>query len=323
MTAIRKYCVIVLIAGAGWGCTPLEQAPLVYSSAEKGGINVSASPAAASMVDVSIGYSLVDAAYVPVAVGKPCAKMFQECENSRLTDVRGTHGTLSTPLTQEQIDKLKTASEEKTKAFDDAKKAFDLVNTKPAPSKPLRDTAKVSDAAVVIAQTKFETAATDLAAAPADATKLQAKADAETALNAAKAKAKTDNDAAAAAETVENTANTAIANAKAILDNAQRQAANAAGDYATALRTGHSEARQEDALSVFGTFNAKMKGEKDAAQLAFGKTFSTGIAAQNVSMGVKAMLVSNCLAKAYALPIENANTKDALITEAVTACLRE
>tara|TARA_R110002072_G_scaffold187924_5_gene344727 strand:+ start:1660 stop:2460 length:801 start_codon:yes stop_codon:yes gene_type:complete len=63
------------------GCSPLQQAPLVYSSKVVFGIDVSTPSSEQPGGSINIGYKLVDAAYVPVAVAKEC-KSGQNCEGS-------------------------------------------------------------------------------------------------------------------------------------------------------------------------------------------------------------------------------------------------
>lgn len=53
-------------------CASLEQAPLVYSSKNQIGVGVSAGAPDSPGLDITIGYKALDAAYVPVAVSKPC-----------------------------------------------------------------------------------------------------------------------------------------------------------------------------------------------------------------------------------------------------------
>lgn len=64
---------VFLFVGA-WmaGCAPLQQAPLVYSSKVVVGADVSTPTSEQPGVSISVGYKMVDAAYVPVAVAKSC-----------------------------------------------------------------------------------------------------------------------------------------------------------------------------------------------------------------------------------------------------------
>lgn len=56
--------------GAWAGCSPLQQAPLVYSSKVIVGMDISANASESPGASVNIGVKSVDAAYVPIAVSK-------------------------------------------------------------------------------------------------------------------------------------------------------------------------------------------------------------------------------------------------------------
>ncbi|WP_417070920.1 hypothetical protein [Niveibacterium terrae] len=60
----------LLIALAIAGCVPLQQAPLVYSSAQLIGARVGINPTQADTAEVVVGVKIVDAAYAPVAVAR-------------------------------------------------------------------------------------------------------------------------------------------------------------------------------------------------------------------------------------------------------------
>jgi hypothetical protein len=71
-------------------CAPLQQAPLIYSSKTTVGIDVSTPTSEQPGVTINIGFKMVDAAYVPVAVAKECdtKKGSKNCEDPmyKLTD---------------------------------------------------------------------------------------------------------------------------------------------------------------------------------------------------------------------------------------------
>jgi hypothetical protein len=62
---IKFTSLFTLILTFLFGCTALEQAPLVYTSKQIVGIDVSAPTTESTGVTVSVGYKNVDAAYVP------------------------------------------------------------------------------------------------------------------------------------------------------------------------------------------------------------------------------------------------------------------
>ena len=65
----EKFCMF-LSALFFLGCSPLEQAPLVYSSAATFGVSTGVNTTETLGFDIVLGYRHVDAAYVPVAVAK-------------------------------------------------------------------------------------------------------------------------------------------------------------------------------------------------------------------------------------------------------------
>lgn len=66
-----------------------------------------------------------------------------------------------------------------------------------------------------------------------------------------------------------------------------------------ARRNERSGDDKEDALSVFGSFNGSAKGDAKGAGLALGKSFSTGVAAQNLTQGLaggsKQVAIAACI----------------------------
>jgi hypothetical protein len=70
-TAVAPVGALALLMGAS-ACAPLAQAPLVYSSKNSFGVDISATSTETPGVSLAIGVKMVDAAYVPVAVAVPC-----------------------------------------------------------------------------------------------------------------------------------------------------------------------------------------------------------------------------------------------------------
>ncbi len=62
---------ILIIAGTGVGCAPLQQAPLVYTSSHVIGVKIGVAPTQPESLEAVIGYKDLDAAYAPVAVSNP------------------------------------------------------------------------------------------------------------------------------------------------------------------------------------------------------------------------------------------------------------
>lgn len=62
---------VFIVAGAGVGCAPLQQAPLVYTSSHVIGVKIGVAPTQPESLEAVIGYKDLDAAYAPVAVSNP------------------------------------------------------------------------------------------------------------------------------------------------------------------------------------------------------------------------------------------------------------
>ena len=72
MVTSKNFAIAFILIGFFAGCAPLEQAPLVYSSKSVVGVDLSATATEQPGLSANIGYKQVDAAYVPVAVAKSC-----------------------------------------------------------------------------------------------------------------------------------------------------------------------------------------------------------------------------------------------------------
>ncbi len=284
-TAVAPIASMILLTAAG-GCAPLAQAPLVYSSKNSYGIDISATSTETPGVSFAIGVKLVDAAYVPVAVAVPCSGPADQgtpsnCADKRfeLQKIQGT-STLkdnSSPLAQ-RVDKTKG----------DLDAATAIVLTK--------------DAAVTQANQDLTTDQV-LAATEAAAQLAVNGAAAGSAELAAAQKQLTDAQVAkgqiAAKQAV-------LANARAELLAAQAVKATAQTDYnaAVAARSVTSTTLLTDAYSVFGTFDGSGGGSASTSaaagpgtegSLSVGKMFSTGIASQNLSTAMRYQLIGACL----------------------------
>ncbi|MBC3384940.1 hypothetical protein [Pseudomonas sp. SWRI179] len=78
MFAQKKRSVLInfkgmffVVAAAGVGCAPLQQAPLVYTSSHVIGVKIGVAPTQPESLEAVIGYKDLDAAYAPVAVSNP------------------------------------------------------------------------------------------------------------------------------------------------------------------------------------------------------------------------------------------------------------
>jgi len=270
---MRKINFVTLISGGLLlGCSPLQQAPLVYSSKVSVGVDVSATSTETPGAGVTIGYKQVDAAYVPVAVAKKCEPLNDDkCsgETFKLVALNGNNkqedGT--TPTEAE----LSNASAAAAKATEDVSKKQDAIAVA---SKKYDATKKLADTSDALEKRVNELKADDpkgeLAVVSAD----------YAAASAAKVQLQKDTDALAAA--------------KSARDSAALEAQKAAEVYQNKLTAskGKNQNAKSDAYSVFGTFNsdaATSIGVKQdvTAGLKLGKLFSTGVASQNLTEGMK------------------------------------
>lgn len=286
---------MILLAAAG-GCAPLAQAPLVYSSKNSYGIDISGTSTETPGVSLSIGVKLVDAAYVPVAVAVPCSGSDQgtsHCGDKRfeLQKIEGgaRRDDSSSPLAQRV---------EKTKADLDAATAAVLVKDA-AVTKANQDL--TADQVLAATETAAKAAVDGAAAGSPELTAAQKQlTDAQVAKGQITAK------------------QTALANARTELLAAQATKATAQSDYdaAVAARSVRSATLLTDAYSVFGTFNGNGDGRgtisatggpEAKGSLSVGKMFSTGIASQNLSTAMRYQLAGACLEKVTAAITEARN----------------
>ncbi len=270
----------MLVCVALSGCAPLQQAPLVYSSKVTVGMDVSATATEQPGVSVNFGYKQVDAAYVPVAVAKPCddiAGSKQGCTHSTyaLRKVEGNNnvGDTSVPknalqAAEEKINRFKQASLERDGAASEYEKAV----AREKEQKSFLDGYQKNNGSVLsVAKGKEE-------AARSPEEKLLV------------------NEAEAAERRVQATeAETKLARVKKDRAEEAFAAANVAG-LAEAFGLVGGENKKADAYSVFGSFDANTKARAEAGEttlpkaqmaLTIGKVFSTGVASQNLTEGMR------------------------------------
>jgi hypothetical protein len=324
---ISKSCLAALFAAAASACAPLEQAPLIYSAAEKGGLFVSTSPSSTSIIDVSIGWSVIDTAYVPVEVAKHCTSAIG-CtgEDFKMRDVRGNSTTQSSA--QQSLTSVQYLAEAYTIADNvqkDSQRTLTSAATKLADDRELVEAAKTADDLV-------QTDNTALTLATKQATQAVADSPLAIAVKTATEKLNADTQLAKIADTKALGINLATDNQAVADAQAKVSAANTATE--TALKAlqdvfgrGPNTDDKGDALSVFGSFNSNTSAGGPAAgqvagSLTLGKIFATGVAAQNVSVGLTSSAVSSCLVDATAASngISDPTKRQAAFAALVQAC---
>lgn len=306
-------------------CTPLEQAPLIYSAAEKGGIFISTSPSSTAVVDMSIGYSVIDTAYVPVEVSKHCESATPgncPADTFGMKDVRGNATVKnSVPPDAAHIQNLTDAYSVAQAKQKDFQLALTAAQTKQSADQQLVTAAAAADNLVATDQTN---------ATAADAAAVKAPSDATLAANskAANDKLAADKNAADTARAKASGINTA-ADAQAVTD-AQLNLTNGSKTTNDALKAvqdafgGVTNVADDkgDALSVYGSFNDNSNGSQTGASLTLGKVFSTGVAAQNVSLAANANSTAACLSNAVTAAnlVSDASAKQTVLKTAIEAC---
>lgn len=280
-------CFAALLSGA---CAPLAQAPLIYSSKAQGGIHIATTTTETPGIELSIGFKVIDAAYVPVAVARPC----EDRQPASCTDL--SYGVQLIAGGNKESNGTAPTADELTRAeriYDDARNERAAANGRFELARKAADDARALKAD---ARTSREAATQALGATPAD-----------DALAQQDAKAKADEAAVTyeAAARVAAEAETTRANAEASYTQAANTEAVAKGAVETIRNAliGSSTDDKNDALSVFGSFDGDAgtttKSNEVTAGLTLGKVFSTGVAAQNLTqgMGDSAALTaaSNCL----------------------------
>ncbi|MCI4588824.1 hypothetical protein MOK15_01700 [Sphingobium sp. BYY-5] len=270
MSIVQKHLYASVLALALGGCAQLPQAPLVYSSKLQVGLQLAAATADTPGTEFSFGMKSLDAAYVPVAVARPCARN-QPCR----TDLALIFGT-------NKVDnKDETSNDPVDRAYKDKQGAERAMQEH------------------ILAQANAQQA-------QEDTQKILDKARERDRINGLAAAATADDQVRLAGITTELGGRTT---ATLTNDFQTRQAevnrlsgltktlegnvsAKAKDYYEIATKFGRLAKSDDkrDALSVFGSFNTGValaqNDNKPKLGLGIGKLFSTGVAAQNLTTGL-------------------------------------
>lgn len=317
-------------------CTPLQQAPLVYSSKVTVGLDVSANVAENQGASINIGVKTLDSAYVPVAVSKEIDKNTKADEKTialQLIEARygeGSHSDNNDPAgAAERNRKIDTYFAAKkaadVAASEHAKSESDLANRNGMISRLETLRSNIEGAqklpenaapATAPSQPQASTRGEALKSRALDLAKLVQESNIPIPPLAAQ------QDGQYNVEQVTVALGRQIDASKADRDKiqadlprlkaaAQTAAADAERAKAEAVKVvGLSNTSKSDAMSVYGSFDSKASGdaEKGAhAGLLIGKVFSTGLASQNLTEAVKIGASSQCASTGFTLL---QNTKD-------------
>ena len=99
--------VILLLAS---GCAPLSQAPLVYNSKVIFGGRISATNPQTPGIDINVGLTAEDTAYIPVAVAKLPQKLGGDKGSANILQIKGTYaGSVNPASVEAAVDTLSAA----------------------------------------------------------------------------------------------------------------------------------------------------------------------------------------------------------------------
>ncbi len=277
------------------GCSSIEQVPLVYVSTSKVGVSVETGSPEAPGASLMIGVDLTDAAFVPVAVVQRCegdtVELIQACANE-IQKILGAHG-FSSSEQNSQLSEIKQELESSTQGYQNAVKAYQEAVAK---RERLADTV-----------TELETASALIASFDESQSRASVELDDELERHEEQLRPWVS---AIVPESEEVTAARSLVQG-ANLDQARTerdQAVRELGAAETALNENKaafdrvvgrvqglvidsetSGATRDDALSVFGSFDGEIGASAnttDGATVSLGKSFSTGVAAQQLSQGI-------------------------------------
>jgi hypothetical protein len=299
------------------GCAPLQQAPLVYASKVSVGVDLSATTTEQPGVSINIGVKVIDAAYVPVAVAKPCDKdapgSATDCTKNiyKMVSIAGSTG--DSGMAEQDIQRAKERIRKYTELVDTLKGAQ-------ADSKKKKDELTVLQTDLADTQNKLEDTQNKLA----DVEQRISKVNTDKSVIEKRKPIDTDEtknlDAQLTALSKEKEALT-TKKAEQLAHKRETEgklpAADSASKFASAMAEkadiGLQEqakelpsimndirlietAKRSDAYSVFGSFDTSTKAGAEAggtapvkgeASLALGKVFSTGVASQQLTEGLK------------------------------------
>lgn len=295
-------------------CAPLQQAPLLYSSKTTVGIDVSASTTESPGASISIGFKVVDAAYVPVAVSKE--EKNPDGTPSHSFDIVKIEAVFGEGATSGRLDSLTEENKTRIREFLLAKQQEQLASE--AVSKTEEAIKKLPDQ---IEKTKKNIIEKNdaITALPADAADNQKKATQSELATAQKESADLF--------TLQQTTTARLTSEKAEYEKAKTNAEKlfvAAAQAASLLRTD-----KRDAMSVYGRFNADSSASASSspsANLTAGKIFSTGVASQNLTEAAKIEAqfanISHCIDNVLAIAqkIGDSTKRDDLLAKVDKLC---
>ncbi|UCP00580.1 hypothetical protein LF844_12455 [Metapseudomonas lalkuanensis] len=258
------------------GCTPLQQAPLMYTSKQVFGVDISAPTTESSGVSMNVGFKNVDAAYVPIAVSKEGQDKI-DLVSARYGE--GDNGREQTDAVQlSRIEGLKNSM----LLEQHAREQFQL---EAASLSTAIEYNKIAESA----QTSGDTAQLQVfKTSNATALNTQQLSKFNTLINSNQLIPQSD-----------------IDNLKRTLGDSETSLNKATSDFDKAKKelADSLYVTRQDAMSVYGSFGSSTGAENSVINNKLGKMFSTGVAAQNLTEGITAegkaeaigKVLSNCI----------------------------
>lgn len=236
------------------GCAPLQQAPLMYTSKQVFGVDISAPTTESTGVTMNLGFKNVDAAYVPIAVSKKDEK---EISLVSATYGEGDGNGESDQLQVTRIENLRTALlGEQTATKNLASATTDL--------SAAQEYNKFISAGDILQAQNFS--ANNIAFSSAGLLKHRTTISENNPIPQPEVEKLKETQEKAQAD---------YKTALSALDKAKKEMAESL--YIT----------RHDAMSVYGSFGASTGGSSSSINNKLGKMFSTGVAAQNLTEGIK------------------------------------
>lgn len=246
-------------------CAPLQQAPLMYTSKQVFGVDISAPTTESTGVTVNLGFKNVDAAYVPIAVSR---EKDSEIKLVSASYGEGDNGKLYTD----------TLQQERIKKYSDALRKAEAVRAQATTSLANYKTALSFNSAIDVSGAD---------PAPLNQIILDLKAISP---SSALFNSKIDPPAKFTSNELKLLEGDAIKFVQAA-DDAEKDLNSAKEELAESLYVA-----RKDAMSVYGSFDSNT--ETTPAGVKLGKMFSTGVAAQNLTEGARvastAELMNGC-----------------------------
>lgn len=325
------------------GCTPLQQAPLVYSSRLTVGVDLTAQTTENPGIAINLGVKSVDSAYVPVAVSKKLEDNSSGSQQKAFAIEKlyaefghDTNGKTKSELSDQNQRLVSDYLKAKAAESDAAQQEAILESqrkTELTAIANLEELKKRVNAAKAASQV-------DAAAQASVANEMQSINQLAN-INGLAAISSSVNpagvpvyDSAALEQSVQEaqrqheiTADNLQQRAEAVAKTKAASAQSAAKLYDAAVAAAELvQTKKRDAYSVYGRFDSKSGGEQDgektSANILVGKVFSTGLASQNLTEAVKISASSQCISQLIELVKQTQNKVDnATLANMSLACL--